>query len=221
MAYDQDLANRVRELFAREENVTEMSMFGGLAFLLQGNMAVAVSSKGGLMLRCDPGDVQAALARPHTAPMIMRGRPAKGWLRVSADGVASKRQLESWVRRGCGIRAQPAAQGLSGLASGAGQLQRMKRRNRRKAEDVLAKHRPGQRALARGAVRAGAEPHRMGHGSGGHQGHCSDGERERGPRHRIRHVAVGRPPRRSAAIVASMTVAISRFIGRAAVVTRA
>jgi len=100
MAYDEDLANRIRELLAGEEGVTEMSMFGGLAFLLYGNMAVAVSSKGGLMLRCDPDELDAALARPHTGPMIMRGRPAKGWLRVEAEGVRTKRLLEPWVRRG-------------------------------------------------------------------------------------------------------------------------
>jgi TfoX/Sxy family transcriptional regulator of competence genes len=99
MAYDEELAHRVRELLAGEQGLSEMSMFGGLAFLLHGNMAVAVSSKGGLMLRCDPDDMQAALARAHTGPMVMRGRPAKGWLRVESDGVRTKRQLESWVRR--------------------------------------------------------------------------------------------------------------------------
>jgi TfoX/Sxy family transcriptional regulator of competence genes len=100
MVYDEDLAHRVRELLADEDGVTEMSMFGGLAFLLRGNMAVAVSSKGGLMLRCDPDELDAGLARPHTGPMIMRGRPARGWLRVEAAGVRTKRQLEPWVRRG-------------------------------------------------------------------------------------------------------------------------
>jgi TfoX/Sxy family transcriptional regulator of competence genes len=100
MAYDEDLANRVRELLADEQDVTEMAMFGGLAFLLHGNMAVAVSSKGGLMLRCNPGELEALLARSHTAAMVMRGRPAKGWLRVAAGGVRTKRQLESWVWRG-------------------------------------------------------------------------------------------------------------------------
>jgi TfoX/Sxy family transcriptional regulator of competence genes len=100
MAYDEDLANRVRELLAGETAMSEMRMFGGLAFLLRGNMAVAVSSKGGLMLRCGPDEIEAAMARPHTGPMVMRGRPAKGWLRVEADGVRTKRQLEPWVRRG-------------------------------------------------------------------------------------------------------------------------
>jgi TfoX/Sxy family transcriptional regulator of competence genes len=100
MAYDEDLADRVRELLAGEDGVSEVSMFGGLAFLLHGNMAVAVSSKGGLMLRCDPDELDAALTRPHTGPMLMRGRPARGWLRVEAAGVRTKRQLEPWVRRG-------------------------------------------------------------------------------------------------------------------------
>jgi TfoX/Sxy family transcriptional regulator of competence genes len=100
MAYEEELAHRVRELLAGEPGLSEMSMFGGLAFLLHGNMAVAVSSKGGLMLRCDPDEMEAALARAHTGPMLMRGRPAKGWLRVAADGLRTKRQLEPWVRRG-------------------------------------------------------------------------------------------------------------------------
>ena len=100
MAYDEELANRIRELLAPEHGLSELRMFGGLAFLLDGNMAVAASSKGGLMLRLDPHEVQSALARSHTRPMLMRGRPAKGWLRVDAEGVRTKRQLESWVRQG-------------------------------------------------------------------------------------------------------------------------
>ncbi|HEY2217049.1 MAG TPA: TfoX/Sxy family protein [Solirubrobacteraceae bacterium] len=108
MPYDEDLAVRVRELLTDEDGLSEMPMFGGLAFLLHGNMAVAVSSKGGLMLRCDPDELDTALARPHTGPMIMRGRPAKGWLRVEAAGVRTKRQLEPWVRRGAAFaRALP------------------------------------------------------------------------------------------------------------------
>jgi TfoX/Sxy family transcriptional regulator of competence genes len=100
MAFDEELANRIRELLAKERGLSELRMFGGLAFLLDGNMAVAASSKGGVMLRMDPDEVQKALAREHTRPMVMRGRPAKGWLRVDAEGVRTKRQLESWVRRG-------------------------------------------------------------------------------------------------------------------------
>ena len=100
MGYDEELAHRVRELVALEHGLDERAMFGGLAFLLDGNMAVAVSSKGGLMLRHDPGELDELLARAHTRPMLMRGRPAKGWLRVDPDGVKNKRQLQSWVRRG-------------------------------------------------------------------------------------------------------------------------
>ena len=99
MAYEEDLAHRVRELIGEERGLSEMRMFGGLAFLLDGNMAVAVSSKGGLMLRHDPDERDELLAREHTRPMIMRGHPAKGWLRVDLDGVKTKRQLQGWVRR--------------------------------------------------------------------------------------------------------------------------
>jgi TfoX/Sxy family transcriptional regulator of competence genes len=100
MAYDEELAHRIRELLVDEPAVSEMRMFGGLAFMVHGNLAVAASSKGGLMLRCDPDDMDALLARSHAGPMVMRGRPAKGWLRVEADGVRTKRRLEPWVRRG-------------------------------------------------------------------------------------------------------------------------
>jgi TfoX N-terminal domain len=100
MAYEEELAHRVRESIAGERGLSEMRMFGGLAFLLDGNMAVAISSKGGLMLRLDPGQLDELLGRPHTRPMIMRGRPAKGWLRVDPDGLRTKRQLQGWVRHG-------------------------------------------------------------------------------------------------------------------------
>jgi hypothetical protein len=100
MAYDEDLANRVRELVAVEPGVDEMRMFGGLAFLIGGNMAVAVSGQGGLMVRVDPDETEALVARPHARPFEMRGREMKGWLRVDAEGVRTKRTLEPWVRRG-------------------------------------------------------------------------------------------------------------------------
>jgi TfoX/Sxy family transcriptional regulator of competence genes len=100
VAYDEDLAGRIRELIAAEPDVTEMRMFGGLAFLIGGNMSVAASGQGGLMVRVDPGETDALVARPHAAPFEMRGRPMQGWLRVDADGVRTKRQLEPWVRRG-------------------------------------------------------------------------------------------------------------------------
>jgi TfoX/Sxy family transcriptional regulator of competence genes len=100
MAYDEDLANRIRELVAGEPGVTEMKMFGGLAFLIGGNMSVAASGQGGLLLHVDPGETEALLAKPHAQPFEMRGREMKGWLRVDAEGVRTKRQLEPWVKRG-------------------------------------------------------------------------------------------------------------------------
>jgi TfoX/Sxy family transcriptional regulator of competence genes len=99
MAYDEDLANRIRELIAGEPDVTEQRMFGGLAFLIGGNMSVAASGQGGLIVRVDPEDTDALVAKPH-APFEMRGRAMQGWLRVDAEGLRTKRQLEPWVRRG-------------------------------------------------------------------------------------------------------------------------
>jgi TfoX/Sxy family transcriptional regulator of competence genes len=100
MAYDEHLAERVRELMAAEAGAIEKRMFGGLAFLIGGNMSVSVSGQGGLLLRCDPADTDALLAKPHAAPFEMRGRVMDGWLRVHADGVRTKSQLERWVARG-------------------------------------------------------------------------------------------------------------------------
>jgi len=102
MAYDEELAQRVRELIAPERGVTEKKMFGGLAFLIGGNMSVAVSGQGGLLLRCDPSETDALVGKPHAAPAVMRGREMDGWLRVAAEGVRSKAQLERWVARGVG-----------------------------------------------------------------------------------------------------------------------
>jgi hypothetical protein len=100
MAYDEELANRIRELIAAEPGVTEKRMFGGLAFLIGGNMSVAASGQGGLMVRVDPDDTDALIERPHAQPFVMRGREMKGWLRVADEGVRTKRQLEPWVKRG-------------------------------------------------------------------------------------------------------------------------
>jgi TfoX/Sxy family transcriptional regulator of competence genes len=100
VAYDEDLANRIRELIAGEARVTEQRMFGGLAFLIGGNMSVAASGQGGLMVRVDPDTSEALLARPHTRPFEMRGRAMQGWLRVDPEGVRTKRQVEPWVKRG-------------------------------------------------------------------------------------------------------------------------
>jgi TfoX/Sxy family transcriptional regulator of competence genes len=100
MAYDEDLANRVRELIAGEPDVTEKKMFGGLAFLIGGNMSVAASGQGGLMLRVDPGETDTLLAKPHAHAFEMRGRQMQGWLRVDDEGIRTKRQLEPWVKLG-------------------------------------------------------------------------------------------------------------------------
>jgi TfoX/Sxy family transcriptional regulator of competence genes len=100
MAYDEDLANRIRELIAADPEVSEKRMFGGLAFLVGGNMAVAASGQGGLMVRVDPADTDTLVAKPHARPFEMRGRAMQGWLRVDPDGVRTRRQLERWVERG-------------------------------------------------------------------------------------------------------------------------
>jgi TfoX/Sxy family transcriptional regulator of competence genes len=100
VAYDEDLANRVRELMAVEEGVAEKRMFGGLAFLIAGNMSVSVSGQGGLLLRCDPQETGSLLGKPHAAAFEMRGRAMDGWLRVDPKGLRTKRQLQRWVERG-------------------------------------------------------------------------------------------------------------------------
>jgi TfoX N-terminal domain len=100
VAYDEDLANRVRELIPVEADAVEQRMFGGLAFLIGGHLSVSVSGRGGLMLRCDPSETDSLLEKPHAAPFEMRGRAMDGWLRVDPDGLRTKRQLERWVARG-------------------------------------------------------------------------------------------------------------------------
>ncbi len=100
MAYDEDLVNRIRELIGSERDLEEQAMFGGLAFLIGGRMSVAVSGQGGLMVRVEPEQTEALLRKPHAGEFVMRGRPMAGWLRVEAEGVRTKRQLEPWVKRG-------------------------------------------------------------------------------------------------------------------------
>ena len=100
MAYDTELADRIRELVATERGVEEKRMFGGLAFLINGHMSVAASGRGGLMVRVPPDETETLLAREHVEPMVMAGRETRGWLRVADEGVRTKRQLQSWVTRG-------------------------------------------------------------------------------------------------------------------------
>ncbi len=115
MAYDEDLANRIRELVADQDGVVEQRMFGGLAFLIGGHMAVAVSHQGGLLLRVDPEATDVLLARPHTEAFVMRGRAMDGWLRVEPNGVKTEEQLEWWVERGVGYaRSLPPKGGAQG-----------------------------------------------------------------------------------------------------------
>ena len=100
MAYDEKLAARSRELVAGEADVTEKKMFGGLAFLIGGNMAVAASGQGGLLVRVDPDDSDALVSTTPARLMEMRGRAMKGWLRLDADDVRTKKELSTWARRG-------------------------------------------------------------------------------------------------------------------------
>jgi len=100
MAYDEDLADRIRGSLGQTHQVTEKRMFGGLAFLVNGNMAVAASGQGGLMLRVEPEQTEQLLAEEHTSPMEMRGRELAGWIRVGADGIESDEALQRWVDLG-------------------------------------------------------------------------------------------------------------------------
>ena len=99
MAYDEDLANRMRELLADQDAIIEKTMFGGLAFLMHGHMAVSASRNGGLLARVDPAETDASLARPHASLMEMGGRTMDGWITVAPEGLKTKRELESWVER--------------------------------------------------------------------------------------------------------------------------
>ncbi len=98
MAYDEDLANRLREQLAGEEAISEKRMFGGLAFLLHGNMTVSASRSGGLLARVDPAETDSALAQPHVARMDMGGRSMDGWIAVAPEGLQRDGDLAAWVQ---------------------------------------------------------------------------------------------------------------------------
>jgi TfoX/Sxy family transcriptional regulator of competence genes len=100
MAYDEELADRVRELVQDEPGLTEKKMFGGLGFMVGGNMAVAASGQGGLMVRSNPAQAAAVVDEEHVHRMEMRGRSMDGWLRVDLDGLLTDEQLERWVDHG-------------------------------------------------------------------------------------------------------------------------
>lgn len=96
----EELAGRIRPLVAGERAIVEKRMFGGIAFLLNGNLAVSSSGNGGLMLRCEPSDTSALVAEPGVSRVVMRGRAMDGWIRVDAARVREPRDLERWVRVG-------------------------------------------------------------------------------------------------------------------------
>ena len=100
MAYDEDLAARIRDILAPERGLSEKRMFGGLAFLLDGHMVVAVSGQGGLLLRIDPSRSDDLVANPHAGRMVMRGREMDGWLRVDPPAVETEERLTEWVSLG-------------------------------------------------------------------------------------------------------------------------
>ena len=100
MAYDEHLADRIRELITGEADLTEQKMFGGLAFLIGGNMAVAASGQGGVLIRVDPAESDVLVATTSARPMEMRGREMPGWLRVGPGDLRTKHQLAKWVELG-------------------------------------------------------------------------------------------------------------------------
>ena len=102
MAYDEDLGDRIRELVGRERGLTEKKMFGGLAFLVNGNMAIAASGQGGILVRIDPDEGDRLVEKTAAEPMVMRGREMTGWLRLTSEDVRTKRQLAKWVEMAVG-----------------------------------------------------------------------------------------------------------------------
>jgi hypothetical protein len=100
VAYDEDLAERIRGLISSEPGLTEKRMFGGLTFLLDGHMSVSITSQGGLLLRVDPVEQEVLITKPHTSPFVMQKREMRGWLRVSSEGVETDEDLAFWVERG-------------------------------------------------------------------------------------------------------------------------
>jgi TfoX/Sxy family transcriptional regulator of competence genes len=105
MAYDEELAERIRELLGDRGGLTEMKMFGGLAFLIGGNMAIAASGQGGILVHVDPDESDELVASTSAELMEMRGRTMRGWLRVDTDDVADDAALGEWVERGAGYAA--------------------------------------------------------------------------------------------------------------------
>ncbi|MTD54557.1 TfoX/Sxy family protein [Amycolatopsis pithecellobii] len=109
MAFDRDLAERIRELLAGAPDVTEQRMFGGLAFLINGNMAVAASGQGGLLVRVAPEDTDTYVDDERVRPMVMRGREMRGWLHIDPAATRTTNEVDQWVTRGAAyVRSLPA-----------------------------------------------------------------------------------------------------------------
>ncbi len=102
MPVDEDLPDRIRELVGDQPGCTEGRMFGGVAFMIGGHLAVTASTHGGILVRVDPAETERLVDTTAATPMVMRGRELSGWVRVAADDVRTKRQLGPWVRRGVG-----------------------------------------------------------------------------------------------------------------------
>jgi TfoX/Sxy family transcriptional regulator of competence genes len=102
VAYDEILAATIRDLLAAEPDVSEKKMFGGLAFLVHGKLAIAASGQGGVLVRADPASADHLVDTTVAEVAVMRGRPMDGWLRVSADHLRTRRQVAKWVQVGAG-----------------------------------------------------------------------------------------------------------------------
>jgi TfoX/Sxy family transcriptional regulator of competence genes len=102
VAYDEELADRIRELLGAERGIQEKKMFGGLAFMVGGNMAISASGQGGVLVRVDPQQSDRLVGATNAEVAVMGGRTMAGWLRVAPPDLATRRQLEKWVRLGAG-----------------------------------------------------------------------------------------------------------------------
>jgi TfoX N-terminal domain len=100
MAYDEELANRIRDLIQGEPGLSEKRMFGGLAFLVHGHLAVSASSRGGLLVRVDPAQAESLVDHQHVRRFEMRGREMDGWLRVDVESLETDDELWRWVSHG-------------------------------------------------------------------------------------------------------------------------
>ena len=182
MAYDEDLAHRLRELLADEDAITEKRMFGGLAFLLHGNMSVSASRNGGLLARIDPADTDAALARPHVKLMEMGGRTMAGWITVAPEGLKTKRDLAAVGQAQRRLREDAAAEVASGEIGGAlGQQRPAGGDVGARADDGGTRATDSHQQLRHGPVhaQAGGEQqcghgHGAGYGAGGEPQHDED-----------------------------------------------